>query len=221
MEALDAHPYGRDHFYAVRAQEPTALGDVERAARFVYLNKTGFNGLYRVNRSGRFNVPFGRHARPPRLYDRDNLLAVGAALRDATLEVAPFEAVLARAVKGDFVYCDPPYQPLSRTASFTGYTQGSFSSADQERLAAVARDLGRRGCVVVISNSDTPEVRALYAGFRTRRLLVARPINSRADRRGAVGELLIANSGGPAARKRLRRVDHAPRSVARPRSRVL
>lgn len=221
MQALDAHPYGRDHFYEVRAQEPATLGDVERAARFVYLNKTGFNGLYRVNRSGRFNVPFGRHARPPRLYNRENLLAVSVALQETALECAPFEIALAPAAAGDFVYCDPPYQPLSRTASFTGYTKGSFTSADQARLATVARDLGRRGCVVVISNSDTPDVRRLYTGFRRRRLLVTRPINSRADRRGAVGELLIVGAASVASVPALRRVNRGGRRVARPRSRML
>jgi DNA adenine methylase len=205
METLDAIPYGRDQFYAVRAQEPAALGGVERAARFIYLNKTGFNGLYRVNRAGRFNVPFGRHARPPRLYDRDNLVAVSAALADVAIECAPFETVLPRARAGDFVYCDPPYHPLSPTARFTSYTEGAFSIADQRRLAAAARDLTRRGCAVVVSNSDTPEVRALYEGFAIDRVLVSRPINSRADRRGAIGELLIVGDAAAAPPRRKRR----------------
>lgn len=193
MRALDAHVYERDHYYRVRAQDPEDLDPVARAARFVFLNKTCYNGLYRVNREGRFNVPFGRYARPPKLYDRENLLAISYLLRTADLRCAPFEEATADAAAGDFVYCDPPYDPLSKTSNFTSYTEGSFTREDQRRLAAHVRELDRRGCLVAVSNSDTPEIRRLYHGFRIEQVATLRFINCKANGRTPVQELLISN----------------------------
>mgnify|MGYP005845627765 CR=1 FL=1 len=193
MRALDSHVYEREQYYQVRAQNPEELDPVARAARFVYLNKTCYNGLYRVNREGRFNVPFGRYARPPRFYDRENLLAISHLLRTADLRCAPFEEATADAAAGDFVYCDPPYDPLSKTSNFTSYTEGSFTRDDQQRLAAHVRELDRRGCLVAVSNSDTPEIRRLYQGFRIEQVATPRFINCKANGRTPVQELLILN----------------------------
>ncbi len=193
MAALDAHVYERAHYYRVRALDPTTLDPVRRAARFIYLNKTCYNGLYRVNREGRFNVPFGRYPRPPKLYDCANLLAVSRLLRDAELRRAPFEEATADAGPGDFVYLDPPYDPLSRTANFTSYTPGNFTREDQRRLADHVRELDRRGCLVAVSNSDTPDIRELYRGFHIETVRMPRSINCKADGRAPVHELLITN----------------------------
>lgn len=193
MAALDMHVYERAHYYRVRALDPAALDPVQRAARFIYLNKTCYNGLYRVNREGRFNVPFGRYPRPPKLYDRANLLALSRLLRDAELRCAPFEEATRDAGPGDFVYLDPPYDPLSPTANFTSYTRGNFTRDDQRRLADHVRELDRRGCLVAVSNSDTPEIRELYRGFRIETVHMPRNINCKPDGRSPVHELLITN----------------------------
>ncbi len=195
MENLDRHIYSRDYFYRVRGFSPEGLSPVERASRFIFLNKTCYNGLYRVNRAGRFNVPFGRHERTPRLYDRENLLGISRLLRRVEIACSSFEEAVADAGEGDFVYFDPPYHPLSKTSNFTSYTEGSFSREDQTLLANVTRRLHTRRCFVAVSNSDTREVRSLYRrpGFRLEKVMAARAINSKADRRGKIAELLICN----------------------------
>jgi DNA adenine methylase len=177
----------RDRWNAAAASSPA-----ERAAAFIYLNKTCYNGLWRVNRRGRFNVPLGRYANPG-IVDADGLHAAARALAGAELAVAPFEDVLAHAAPGDLVYFDPPYVPLSATAHFTAYTAGGFSAADQARLAEVFRALDERGCAVLLSNHDTPMVRRLFHGYRVDRVLCARNINSRAEARGAVAEVIVSN----------------------------
>ncbi|HEU4400978.1 MAG TPA: DNA adenine methylase [Candidatus Polarisedimenticolia bacterium] len=193
MSSLDRRICDAQHYYELRAIEPRTLSPVERASRFIYLNKTCYNGLYRVNRAGRFNVPFGRHARPPRLYERGALLAISACLQGIDIACRPFDLAVESARARDFVYFDPPYHPLSRTSSFTSYTKDSFAAADQDRLASTVRALDRRGCYVAVSNSDTPEVRRLYSGFSFRTVLAARAINSQAGGRGRISELLICN----------------------------
>jgi DNA adenine methylase len=196
MAALDAmQPYALDEawFYAMRARLPETLSPVERAARFIYLNKTCYNGLYRVNRRGEFNVPFGRYATAPALYNRDNLRRVACLLHGAELRHGDFADVLADAGAGDFVYLDPPYVPLTPTASFTRYTRGAFGLADQERLARTVRDLDARGCRVLLSNSDTPLVRELYAGFHIDEVYAPRNINSDPRARQKIRELAVRN----------------------------
>lgn len=192
IAALGRHRYDRDHYYAVRALEPARLEPAERAARTIYLNRAGFNGLYRVNSKGKFNVPFGRYVNPT-ICDADNLRACSRALRRVRLDCAPFRDVLDRVRRGDFVYIDPPYVPLSRTAHFTAYAAGGFGKADHEELARVYAELDRRGILVMLSNSDTPLVRDLYAGFRRVVVRAARSINSKATKRGLVRELVILN----------------------------
>jgi DNA adenine methylase len=193
MAALDRHVYSAAHYYEVRAARPEDLSPIDRAARFIFLNKTGYNGLYRVNREGAFNVPFGRYKKPPKLYDRENLQRASAALKRAVLRAQPYELSLAEAEAGDFVYLDPPYQPVSSTANFTSYTSLAFSEEDQRRLAEWFRRLDARGCPLMLSNSDTPLVRELYGAYRQVSLTANRAINSNPSRRRGATELLVMN----------------------------
>jgi DNA adenine methylase len=193
LDVLARHVYQRAHFQAVRELEPLHLPPAERAARFIYLNKTCFNGLWRVNRAGRFNVPIGRY-KNPRFNDPSALITASHALRGVELEHAPFEEAVARAAPGDFVYLDPPYDPVSPTASFSSYTAGGFGWEDQRRLAHACVVLNRRGVRFLLSNSATPRIRELYRGFEQRTVRAPRFINSKADRRGRVDELLVFNA---------------------------
>jgi DNA adenine methylase len=192
IERLGRYRATREAYYRVRAQEPARLAPVERAARFVYLNRTCYNGLYRVNSRGQFNVPFGRY-KNPRLCDAEGLRAASRALRRAKLRAGDFEASTAEAGRGDLVYFDPPFDPLSPTASFTSYTAGGFGPEEQARLAQTCRVLAQRGCHVMVSNSDTPLIRRLYRGFRIVELQARRAINRNGGGRGPVTELLVLN----------------------------
>lgn len=194
IEDLRKHTNTRQHYYAVRALDPRDLAPVERASRFLYLNKTAYNGLWRVNSQGRHNVPFGRY-RDPKIVDEANLRLVAQALRSAELVCDDFSRVLEHATAGSLVYLDPPYHPLSETASFTGYTAEAFGRADQERLAQVFRELDRRGCLLMLSNSDTPFIRELYAGYDIQVVYARRVISCVADRRGPIQELVVRNYG--------------------------
>jgi DNA adenine methylase len=196
IEALAPHANREDHFYATRALDPATLTPVQRTARVIYLNRTCYNGLYRENSSGRFNVPFGRYVNPT-ICDRDTLRAASEALRGVDLSQADFQATVARAAPGDLVYFDPPYQPVSATSSFTAYHRDGFGEDRQLALRTAFATLAARGVHVLLSNSDTPFVRRLYAGFRIDSVRANRAINSRADRRGTVGEVIVV--GGPTA----------------------
>ena len=192
LEDLRKHKNDREYYYSVRAQDPQQLLPVERASRFLYLNKTGYNGLWRVNSKGKYNVPFGRY-KNPRIADRENLLLVSRALKNAEILCGDFGRVLDYAIPGAFVYLDPPYHPLSETANFTSYTPDAFGEEDQRRLAEVFRKLDLTGCLVMLSNSDTPFIRELYRGYDLRVVYAKRAINSRADGWGPVTELVIRN----------------------------
>jgi len=185
-----------DYYYAVRAwdrQPDYALrSGVARAARFIFLNRTCYNGLYRVNRRGEFNVPFGRY-RNPKVCDVQNLRAASRALQGVHLVAADFERCLVFAVEGDLVYMDPPYHPLSDTANFTSYTAAGFGAEDQRRLSRMFQVLDRRGCQLMLSNSPTPFVQGLYGGYELIEVRASRPISSKADGRGAISELLVTN----------------------------
>lgn len=180
---------------------PARLG-----AAFVYLNRTGFNGLFRMNSRGQFNVPAGRYSNP-RICDEATLRAAARALNapGVTLAHAPWERVLDEAVTGDFVYLDPPYAPLSATARFTNYTAGGFADDDQRRLHQAAIALARRGCHVVLSNSTAPLIVELYehdagarrAGLHAHRVPARRAINSNPDLRGDVIEFIVATASPP------------------------
>lgn len=179
-----------DYYYRIRGKRPTC--GVGAAARLIFLNKTCFNGLYRVNSRGEFNVPHGSYVNP-KICDADGLRAAAAALQGVELRTADFAEAMDAAHVGDFVYCDPPYVPLSETASFTSYTAADFGPAEQQRLAAVAAEARARGIDVLLSNSGHPEVAQLYqeAGFRLETVEAARAINSNGAERGAVREYLI------------------------------
>ena len=187
IRELSKMHYSEEEYYRVRAQKPRSL--VRRAARMLYLNRTGFNGLYRVNRAGEFNVPFGRYV-SPRICDAERLRAVSQILRDVKLEVADFESVVRGAKSRDAVYLDPPYVPVSETARFAEYHSVQFDAAAHRRLAGVFAKLMRQGTAVVLSNSDTPLTRELYSEFPHQVLLARRNINSNGTRRGPVQELL-------------------------------
>ena len=172
------------------------------AAMFIYLNRTGFNGLYRLNARGDFNVPIGRYANP-QICDAANLRAVSVALQSLRIRVhcVSFETAVSECIDGDFVYFDPPYAPLTSTSSFTSYTAKGFNDSDQKSLQEVAIALARRGCFVVISNSTAPIITDLFekdpaarrAGLLTHRVPARRAINSNASRRGEIDEYIITN----------------------------
>lgn len=189
---LRGFPHDRAFFEGLRAEAVDAKSDAEVAAWFIYLNRTGFNGLYRVNRQNRFNVPFGSYTNPT-ICDADTLRAASVALAETELMVEDFGAVLTRAEPGDFVYFDPPYIPLSATSSFTAYTAGGFGMPEQARLRDTARALKARGVHVVLSNSSAQAVYELYAdGFLRTPVAASRAINCDASKRGAVTELILA-----------------------------
>ncbi|MCS7177003.1 MAG: DNA adenine methylase [Candidatus Kapabacteria bacterium] len=194
IRLLSEFPHDREFYYAIREKDPWQLGLPERAARMIYLNKTGYNGLYRVNRQGKFNVPFGRY-KSPKYLDRENLLAVSRALQDVDILCAPFETVLERAAPGDWVYFDPPYVPLSQTANFRSYHANGFGLSDQKRLRDVCVELSKNRVYVMLSNSDTEVVRSLYSlpYFTIGEVLANRAINCNGAKRGRITELVITN----------------------------
>jgi len=195
LRALAPHAEAHDpeHYYRVRDRYNARLGSPpERAAMFIYLNRTCFNGLHRVNRRGEFNVPAGRY-RNPRILDPEGLRVASAALQGATLRCADFEALLVDARPGDFVYFDPPYHPVSGTARFTDYATGGFRDDDQVRLRDVFRVLDRRGCKLMLSNSDVPFIHDLYRGYPIDLVAAPRAINSDRTRRGPVTEVVVRN----------------------------
>ncbi len=190
LAALAVHRNEEAYYYDVRAQEPSSLSDAQRAARTIFLNRVGFNGLYRVNASGKFNVPFGRY-RNPNICDVEGLKGASRGLAVAELVVCDFEKSCADAAPGDLVYLDPPYIPLSKTASFTAYAEGKFLEPEHRRLAEVFARVVDAGAVALLSNSDTPLSRELYAAFKVSTLEATRNINSKADKRGVITEILV------------------------------
>jgi DNA adenine methylase len=197
LQAHEPHKSDGDYYYQVRGWDRRPdfcqRSPVERAARFIFLNRVCYNGLYRVNSKGQFNVPFGRHDNPT-VCDAPNLRAVHQALQGVDLQVGDFDQCLEIAAPGDFVYLDPPYHPLSETANFTSYTSHAFGLEEQERLAHVFQELDRRGCRVMLSNSDTSLIRELYRDYELVRVRAIRAISSNALGRGSVPELLVLNS---------------------------
>jgi DNA adenine methylase len=200
IKALAAHKNDEAHYYEVRAVDPATLTPAQCAARTIFLNRVGYNGLYRVNSRGLFNVPFGRY-RNPKICDPDALRRVSQSLQIADIVVADFEESCARAVAGDVVYLDPPYVPVSKTASFTSYS-GRFDEKEHQRLAETFARLVDAGAFVLLSNSDTELSRSLYAGFKIDTVNATRAINSRADRRGVVREVLVQGLRLPVRRPR-------------------
>ncbi len=183
--------HSQDHYYQIRAERPEQ--SLEKAARLIYLNKTCYNGLYRVNASGGFNVPMGRYKHPV-IVQEDKIRAAHAALQGVQLWNKGFEQATLGARKGDFVYFDPPYQPLTATSNFTSYTKDQFGMEQQCRLAEVFKQLVKRGCHVLLSNSDSELVRNLYRDYRQVEIQAPRFINSKAAGRSSIVELLILAS---------------------------
>lgn len=187
--------HSEEHYYAVRKLDrdpdwkPTKI---ELAARYLYMNKTGYNGLHRVNRKGQNNVPFGSYENPT-ICDEENLRAVASALRGVSIVYSDFEEIVKWAGPGDFVYLDSPYAPLSATSSFTAYTADGFGLEDQQRLAAAYRAADTRGAKLVLSNSDCPLVRELYKGYRIEQVQANRAINSKGGKRGKIPEVVVLN----------------------------
>jgi DNA adenine methylase len=185
--------HSKEFFYRVRKEfnHGSSRGS-EQAARFIYLNKTCFNGLYRENQNGDFNSPFGKYKNPA-ILDTENLYAVSAALKGATLHVASFEESVGLCGPEDFIYLDPPYDPVSKTASFTGYEMNGFSDRDQRWLAQTCKRLDEMGAQWLLSNSDTEFVRGLYSDFTVDTIQAGRSVNRDGQGRGKVNEILAYN----------------------------
>ncbi|MFN4895539.1 MAG: DNA adenine methylase [Pseudomonadota bacterium] len=196
ISELRQHRYEEQYFYSVRDWDKRPdfkdMSAVERAGRFIFLNKTGFNGLYRVNSKGQFNVPFGRYSNPT-IVDTDNLRRCSECLRNVDIRLSSYLAIENEVQEGDLVYFDPPYVPLSTTSSFTSYTKDGFGFDDQIALRDLIQRLANKGAFILLSNSASPFVEALYEGFTIERVSATRAINSKAERRGAVDELIISS----------------------------
>ncbi|GAA2386014.1 Dam family site-specific DNA-(adenine-N6)-methyltransferase [Dactylosporangium salmoneum] len=190
MGRLDAMPNTPEQFALVRRQDPAGLDDVARAARVIYLNKTAFRGLWRVNRRGAFNAPYGAYDRP--YYRRETLLDASRALAGVDLRQCDFADALREAAAGDWVFLDPPYLPEGGFADFKRYTAGQFRDDDHQRLADEMRDASARGVLLTMTNSDTEATRRIYAGFRTTRMATRRDINLRAAARASF-DLVVTN----------------------------
>ena len=182
--------FSREVYNEVRAIDTQDLDPHERAARTIYLNKCGFNGLYRQNKKGQFNVPWGKRTNPT-LYDRDVILACSEALQDTTICSGDFTCATPHAGPGSVVYMDPPYVPHSETSNFKNYTADGFTMEDQIRVRDLFAQLANQGVLVIASNNDTPVVRELYAGFEVHGIQARRNINSKGAKRGPVGEILV------------------------------
>jgi len=186
----------KEAFYKIRNDFNTAkLHDdksILQCARLIYLNKTCFNGLYRVNSRGEFNVPFGRY-KSPLILDEENLRAVSEALSCAKISHCDFSESVKQATKGDFIYFDPPYHPLTKSADFTAYTKTGFPFEQQKKLAKIFCDLDGRGCFVLESNSATGIIYNLYNEYRITEVYAIRAISSNGATRGKIPEYLISN----------------------------
>jgi DNA adenine methylase len=181
-----------DFFYRVRAQCMENMTPEERVARFIYLNKAAFNGIYRVNKMGCFNVPYGPSFKGPAIPSKDVLISAANRLRKAKIFTRDFEEVLADATTGDFIYLDPPYPPLNNTSYFTHYSPQKFNWQDQMRVANLFLELSNRGCLVMLSNSGQSKVINLYKKFNIFNLNVRRWLGSNGDR-FHVHEIIVTN----------------------------
>jgi len=191
------YQYDKTAFLKIRATQPSELSDIQIASRFIYLNRTAFNGMYRVNSKGEFNVPFGRYTNPL-ICDEQNLRRVAMALKKVQIKYQDYKKILDKAKCGDFVYFDPPYYPVSKTSSFTSYTSNAFLEKEQQDLRDVFLELHGRGCFVMLSNSDTPFIEGLFKlykkdGITIHKVQAGRAINSNAGKRGKILEVLVTN----------------------------
>lgn len=192
IEALSGYVNDKDFYYKVRAQDQNTLSPLERAARLIYLNRTCFNGLYRVNKNGQFNVPFANY-KNPNIVQSEKIMVASNTLHNTQVFHASFEKVLVNAKKGDFIYLDPPYYPKDVYSDFKRYNKEQFYQNDHERLADLYNELSDRGCYVMLSNSDTLFTRALYSQWRVDTVYAKRMINRDASKRGEVTEIIVTN----------------------------
>lgn len=201
IASLQGYENTSEYFYQVRdldrnKESYQRLSKIEKASRIIYLNKTCYNGLFRVNAAGEFNSPFG-HYKKPNIVNEPVLRAVSKYLSSANIQLfsEDFATTLQRVPRGGLVYLDPPYDPISDTASFTGYNKGGFDRAEQIRLKECCDTLTQRGVKFLLSNSATDFICELYEGYTIKTVYAKRAINSDADKRGVVQEVLIRNYG--------------------------
>ena len=196
IEALRPYHYDRDLYYEVRARDPRKMDEVTRAARLLFLNRTCYNGLWRVNSKGKFNVPFGAYKNPT-ILDPDALREASKLLEGVEILHGDFATATKGLRRGDFVYFDPPYVPVSKTADFTAYSADRFGAEEQTRLRDRMLELQSKGVQALLSNADTAETRKLYSPFRTEVVLAPRNINRDASKRGDIAELLVMTYDPP------------------------
>ena len=193
---LNKHEVSKEYFLEIRNLDRTNeyknLSNVQRASRFIYLNRTCFNGLYRVNSQGQFNVPYGNY-KNPRIVDENNLLNCSELLKNTEIKCADFSEILTKVKKGDFVYFDPPYVPLNETSSFTSYTKDGFDMDMQFKLREVCDELNSMGVMFMLSNSDTKFVNELYSKYEIKKVFASRAVNANAEGRGKITEVLVRN----------------------------
>ena len=196
IKDLKKHKITKEYFMEIRnidrTQEYQNWSDIQKASRFIYLNRTCFNGMYRVNSKGEFNVPFGNY-KNPRIVDENNLLNCSELLKNTEIECADFSQILSKVKKGDFVYLDPPYVPLNETSSFTSYTKDGFDLDMQFKLRDVCDELDNKGVKFLLSNSDTKLVNELYENYNIKKVFATRAINANPDGRGKITEVLVRN----------------------------
>lgn len=196
IRSLKKHKYDKDYFLEFRAKDPKRLSDIEVASRFIFLNRTCYNGIYRVNSKGEFNVPFGKYDNP-QICDEENLRKVSLALSKVEIECQDYKEIIKKARKGDFIYFDPPYHPVSKTADFTSYTSKGFSEREQVELSNVFYKLHKRGCFVMLSNSDSDFIKELYVkldpAITIHNVEAGRMVNSKKEGRKPVKEIVVIN----------------------------
>ena len=193
---LNKHKITKEYFLKIRNMDRTSkyekLSNIEKASRFIYLNRTCFNGLYRVNSKGQFNVPFGNYENP-RIVDEINLRNCSKLLKQTEIKCADFSDILTKVEKGDFVYLDPPYAPLSKTSSFTSYTKDGFDVDMQFKLKELCDELDNIGVSFLLSNSDTEFINKLYTKYTIKKIWASRAVNADANGRGKITEVLVKN----------------------------
>lgn len=193
IEDLPKHKKTKSYFYEARRQDPSSLSDVQRASRIIYLNRTCFNGLYRVNKKGTFNVPYGDYKNPT-IFNPEILRAASRRLRDAKIICSDFRLLLKEIPqRDDFVYLDPPYVPIDVYSDFKRYTKDFFGMKEQEELATVVEDLTKRHVKVMLSNSYNDKVKNLYSSYKQQVVFAPRCINKNGSGRGLIKELIVVN----------------------------
>ncbi len=199
IKSLSKHKVDKDYFYQIRAWDRSPSYSrrtkLNRASRFIYLNKTAYNGLCRVNAKGQFNVPYGQYVKP-KILDADNLRACSTFLKGVRIEVSDFAQTIRHVSPFDFVYMDPPYAPVSPTASFTSYTPSGFDKSEQKRLKDFCLNLHEKGALFMLSNSSVPWVTDLYKkekNFVVEKVRARRSVNCKSEGRGEVEEIIVRN----------------------------